>query len=63
MNEIFDWCVKLLEDWAKYFGTTYKAINVWIFCVIEPVIFMVMCITILRQYQKLKHYKRQARTK
>ena len=37
-DPIFDRCVDLLEWTARKFGTTYKAVNVWIFCVIWPLI-------------------------
>jgi hypothetical protein len=33
---IFSQCVRLLEWAARKLGTTYNAINVWIFCVIWP---------------------------
>lgn len=54
MNDIFDWCVRVLEQSAHFFGTTYKSINVWIFVIIEPIIFFVMLIVIIRQSKKLK---------
>ena len=38
IDRIFDLCVALLVWLAETFGTTYKAINVWIFCVIWPLI-------------------------
>jgi hypothetical protein len=38
IDRIFDLCVVLLVWLAETFGTTYKAINVWIFCVIWPLI-------------------------
>ena len=37
-DRIFDTCVDLLVWLADKLGTTYKAINVWIFCVIVPAI-------------------------
>jgi hypothetical protein len=40
MNEIFDACVDLLHNWAGLTGLTYKEINVWIFVIIEPIIFI-----------------------
>lgn len=36
IDQVFDLCVVLLKAGAAFFGTTYKAINVWIFCVIWP---------------------------
>jgi hypothetical protein len=41
IDRIFDLCVVLLVWLAETFGTTYKAINVWIFCVIWPLITVV----------------------
>jgi hypothetical protein len=40
MNDIFDKCVKLLIWLASHTGTTYKEINVIVFCIIEPIIFI-----------------------
>ena len=36
MNEIFDLCVRFLIWLAKLTGTTYKEINVIIFCIMWP---------------------------
>ncbi len=35
---IFNWCVRLLYDWATFFGITYEEINIWVFIVIWPVL-------------------------
>jgi len=34
INTVFDACVQLLLYLAELFGTTYKAINVWIFVIL-----------------------------
>lgn len=60
MDEIFDYCVRLLENGAEFFGTTYKAINVWIFCIIEPIIFLLMLYIIIRQSRKLNEFKQNS---
>ena len=60
MNEIFNWCVKLLELMAQEFGTTYELVNVWIFCIIEPIVFLGMLIFILFQRRKIKQLKMMA---
>jgi len=52
MIETFDACVALLHAMAAFFGTTYKAINVWIFCIIEPVIFIYVLVRL--QYWRRK---------
>ena len=54
MNEIFDWCVQVLEICALLVGLTYKEINVWIFCIIEPIAFMLMAGYILLTFKSKK---------
>lgn len=49
MNTVFYLCVDLLRALAKYFGTTYEIINVWIFCIIGPIVFVLLLIIILNQ--------------
>ena len=58
MDQIFDWCVEFLEFYAKRFGTTYKSLNVWIFCIIEPIIFFVLLFIIVNQARKLHKLKK-----
>ena len=55
MNKVFYWCVELLKDWAAALGTSYEAINVWIFVIIEPIVFLLMLWIILRQRKKIKN--------
>jgi hypothetical protein len=38
MNETFNDCVYLLENIAYILGITYEEINVWIFCIIWPIL-------------------------
>jgi hypothetical protein len=42
MNKIFDACVNLLEWLAALTGTTYEEINVIIFVVLEPIVFILL---------------------
>lgn len=58
-NYWFKVCVELLEDYAKIFNMTYEEINIWIFCIIEPIVFIVMLLVIIVQYRKLKRIKQQ----
>jgi hypothetical protein len=37
IDAIFDFCVLLLVFLADQLGTTYKAVNVWIFVIVWPV--------------------------
>tara|TARA_R100000005_G_C5001117_1_gene208126 strand:- start:4828 stop:5007 length:180 start_codon:yes stop_codon:yes gene_type:complete len=54
MIEIFDACVALLYTMAEFFGMTYKAINVWIFCIIEPIIFIYVLLRLIYWKRKYK---------
>ena len=57
IKEIFDWCVQLLVWGAERLGTTYVDINVWIFCIIEPIVFLGMLIILIYQRRKIKRLK------
>ena len=49
----FNYCVKLLYDIAHIIGITYEEINVWIFCVIRPILSLIMIAEIIRLRLKL----------
>ena len=49
IDVIFDWCVELLVKLAELLGITYNDINVWIFVIIEPIIFLLMLFIIIKQ--------------
>lgn len=54
---VFNWCVRLLDDWATFFGITYEEINIWVFIVIWPIVTLAMAawiVLLLRQNQRLK---------
>ena len=53
IDETFNFCVYLLYDLAKILGITYEEINVWIFCVIWPILSLVMFAEILRLRMKI----------
>ncbi|MEI8376104.1 MAG: hypothetical protein WCJ35_25070 [Planctomycetota bacterium] len=40
IDKVFDLCVDLLDWGARKCGTTYKRINVYVFCVILPLILL-----------------------
>ena len=46
-NNLFNDCVELLVWLATKFNLTYKEINVWIFIIIEPIVFFAMLFYIL----------------
>jgi len=59
MNLIFDLCVQALYFIADFFSISYKEVNVWIFVIIQPLAFVFMIITILKQRKKIKGKKEE----
>ena len=58
INYTFDWCVKLLEQTAYILGLTYQEINVWLFCIILPIILLIMMIQIIMLKIKVNSLKK-----
>ncbi|NVJ85831.1 MAG: hypothetical protein HWE15_05965 [Algoriphagus sp.] len=58
MNQIFDWCVDFLYWLSDILGMTYKEINVWIFVIIWPLIFIIQWIYIAYLKKKIHDSKR-----
>jgi hypothetical protein len=54
MDIIFKLCVDVLIFLANVLGITYQEINVWIFCIIEPIIFIYMLTLIIKQNRYIK---------
>jgi len=54
MDEVFDWCVRLLVFLATQFGMTYKEINVWIFVIIWPIITIVLVVWVILQQLRIR---------
>lgn len=48
MNELFQACVNLLIILADHLGMTYQEVNIWIFVIIEPLIFFIMLLWIIK---------------
>lgn len=57
MNTMFDNCVEVLEILAEMFNITYEEANVVIFCIIEPIIIIVLILYIIRLRKELKTFK------
>ena len=58
MNEVFDKSVRLLQLISEELGITYQELNVWIFLIIEPIVFAILLIKIYLLTKKLKNYER-----
>ena len=58
MNEVFDQSVRLLQIASEKLGMTYQELNIWIFLIIEPIVFVILLIKIYLLTKKLKNYER-----
>lgn len=61
INDIFYKCVDILRDLAAYLGTTYEAVNVWIFVIIEPIIFLIMLAILISHWKSNWRYRKLLR--
>ena len=58
MNKVFDQSVRFLQLASEQLGMTYQELNVWIFLIIEPIVFAILLIKIYLLTKKLKNYER-----
>lgn len=59
MNAVFDQCVIFLNWLAELAGLTYVEVNVWIFCIIWPLLTLgLAAIILLETYFLLKYRKK-----
>ena len=58
MNEVFDQSVRLLQIASEKLGMTYQELNIWIFLIIEPIVFVILVIKFYLLTKKLKNYER-----
>ena len=58
MNEVFNQSVRFLILTSEQLGMTYQELNVWIFLIIEPIVFVILLIKIYLLTKKLKNYER-----
>ncbi len=60
VNALFDWCVHTLIVGAHYLGISYNEINIWVFCIIEPIIFILMLVLIIWQWIRLRRLNKRS---
>jgi hypothetical protein len=58
IDRIFDLCVKLLVKIAELTGTTYKTVNVIIFCVLVPIAFILLFMMYYNAKKDVERYKK-----
>jgi len=54
MDQIFDWCVRVLVYWAGMLDITYKEINVWVFVIIWPLLTLLLIGIIFVQQKRIR---------
>lgn len=57
ISGLFDWCVQVLVKGAHFLGISYEEINIWVFCIIEPIVFLLMLYIVIIQMKKIKKLK------
>ncbi len=59
IDALFDLCVRILIRLANFFGVSYNEINIWIFCVIWPIVTVILVGLVVGQWKKIQKLKRE----
>ena len=59
VDVIFNICVKFLYDAAAILGITYEEINVWLFCIIWPIVTIYMSYEIIKLRLRIARLSKQ----
>ena len=54
----FDWCVNFLYKIASLFGLSYEEINIWLFVIIGPILFLMSILLNYYFYKKTNRLKK-----
>lgn len=57
MKAFYTLGVEVFKVLAEYLGVSYMALNITVFCIIGPAIFLVMAGIIIHMHYKLKYLK------
>ena len=60
VHALFDWCVRILISGGHILGISYEEINIWIFCIIGPIAFVLMFTAIMWQWLLIRKLKRSS---
>ena len=55
----FDWCVKFLYAVADFLNITYEEVNIWLFVIIGPLLFLISIYLNYYLYKKTKKLKKK----
>lgn len=56
-DDVFDWCVRVLEVSAHALGISYKEINVLLFCAIWPAVTLWLALMVVRQRKTIREMR------
>lgn len=59
-NTVFYWCVKILEIYSEKLGMTYEELNVWLFVIIYPILFIILLTYGLYFHRKYNNLKKSS---
>jgi hypothetical protein len=57
VDTAFNACVRWLTKCSDFTGMTYEEVNVWLFCVLWPIVTLVLALTAYWQHKRALHYK------
>ncbi len=57
INKIFGFCVKALHTIADLTGTSYEFVNVIIFCVLGPLVLLILVFRVYSLKKEMNKYK------
>ncbi len=57
IDACFDVCVAILMWLADLFGVSYNTINIWIFCILWPLLTLGLLAIVLRQRREIRMLK------
>ncbi len=61
IDNVFKACVDLLLALAAKLGVSYNAVNVWIFCILWPLLTLALIGTIVSQRRRIQRLQRSLR--
>ena len=59
IDVIFDWCVIFLHSTAHIIGISYEEINIWLFVIIVPILFIFSVGLNIYLFRKIKRINRE----
>ena len=62
IDACFDLCVDVLLWLADLFGISYNTINIWVFCIIWPILTVTLMILVVKQHFQIRRLSTEDKT-